>query len=67
VNQVVFNTNHEAELPGECVPKPELGNEEQRLHSAKVLQRFYFLLSLCSSVSLCFRKRILLSSGTAQE
>ena|GEM_PF-5870622 len=25
---VVFNTNHEAELLGECVPKPELGNEE---------------------------------------
>jgi len=37
VNQVVFNTNHEAELLGECVSKPELGNEEQRLHSAKVL------------------------------
>jgi len=28
VSLVVFNTNHEAELLGECVPKPELGNEE---------------------------------------
>jgi len=42
VSQVVFNTNHEAELLGECVPKPELGNEEQRLHSAKVLQNWKF-------------------------
>ncbi|HWL07656.1 MAG TPA: hypothetical protein VNQ76_04575, partial [Planctomicrobium sp.] len=43
VSQVVFNTNLEAELLGECVPKPELGNEEQRLHSAKVLRisKFY--------------------------
>jgi len=29
VSQVVFNTNLEAELLGECVPKPELGNEEK--------------------------------------
>ncbi|HWL07074.1 MAG TPA: hypothetical protein VNQ76_01545 [Planctomicrobium sp.] len=40
MNQVVFNTNLEAELLGECVPKPELGNEEQQLHSAKVLPNF---------------------------
>ncbi|HWL08890.1 MAG TPA: hypothetical protein VNQ76_10815 [Planctomicrobium sp.] len=40
MNQVVFNTNLEAELLGECVPKPELGNEEQRLQTAKLLQKF---------------------------
>ena len=46
MSQVVFNTNLEAELLGECVPKPELGNEDSRLspqqsqlHSAKVLQK----------------------------
>jgi|GEM_PF-3550676 len=31
MSQVVFTTNLEAKLLGECVPKPELGNEEQRL------------------------------------
>ncbi|HWL10582.1 MAG TPA: hypothetical protein VNQ76_19405, partial [Planctomicrobium sp.] len=29
VSEVDFDMNHEAELLGECVPKPELGNEER--------------------------------------
>jgi len=28
MSEVVFDENHEAELLGECVPKPELGNED---------------------------------------